>query len=101
MADNKDKTMWHPGFYGAVEVELWQNKADLEFEREYNLGKEPLRTDLLIIKKHADVQIENEIGHIFKRFNIIEYKSPDDAMSIDDYYKTIGYKEFSGRRSAV
>jgi hypothetical protein len=86
-----DKIKWHPGFYGAAELEFRKNKDDLEFEREYNLSKEPLRTDLLIVKKHADVQIENEIGWIFKRFNIIEYKSPDDGMSIDDYYKTVGY----------
>jgi hypothetical protein len=91
MNQRPDKIQWHPGFYGATELELRKNKDDLEFEREYNLSKEPIRTDLLIVKKHADVQIENEIGRIFRRFNIIEYKSPDDEMSIDDYYKTIGY----------
>jgi hypothetical protein len=91
MNQRPDKIKWHPGFYGAAELELRKNKDDLEFEREYNLSKEPIRTDLLIVKKHADVQIENEIGRIFRRFNIIEYKSPDDEMSIDDYYKTVGY----------
>jgi hypothetical protein len=89
--NGKGKIQWHPAFYGAAELELRQNKDDLEFEREYNLSKEPLRTDLLIIKKRAAAEIKNEIGHIFKRFNIIEYKSPDDGISIDDYYKTIGY----------
>jgi hypothetical protein len=33
----------------------------------------------------------NEIGGIFRRFNILEYKSPRDGMSIDDYYKAVGY----------
>ena len=47
--------------------------------------------DLLIIKKLSDVRIKNEIGHIFRKFNVVEYKSPDDALSIDDYYKTVGY----------
>lgn len=47
--------------------------------------------DLLIIKKPANVQIENEIGHIFKKYNVVEYKSPDDSLSIDDFYKTTGY----------
>lgn len=47
--------------------------------------------DLLIIRKKADVPIENEIGRIFKRYNVVEYKSPEDGLSIDDYYKTIGY----------
>ena len=64
---------------------------DLEFLREFQLSKEPLRMDLLIIKKPDKVRIHNEIGHIFKRYNVIEYKSPDDGLSIDDFYKTIGY----------
>ncbi len=82
---------WHPGFYGAAELEFLSNKGDLEFQREFNLSKEPIRMDLLIIKKLADVQIENELGHIFKKYNVAEFKSPDDALSIDDYYKTVGY----------
>lgn len=79
------------GFYGAAEIELISNKSELEFEREYNLSKEPLQMDLLIVKKLADGPIENEIGHIFKKYNVVEYKSPEDGLSIDDYYKTIGY----------
>lgn len=82
---------WHPGFYGAAELEFLSNKGDLEFQREYNLNKEPIRMDMLIIKKLADVRIKNELGHIFKKYNVVEYKSPDDALSIDDYYKTVGY----------
>lgn len=82
---------WHPGFYGAAEIELISNKGELEFQREYNLSKEPLQMDLLIVKKLADGPIENEIGHIFKKYNVVEYKSPEDGLSIDDYYKTIGY----------
>jgi flagellar biosynthesis/type III secretory pathway protein FliH len=87
----RDKIQWHPGFYGAAELELLENKAELEFEREYNLSKEPLRVDLLIVKKRENVRVQNEIGHIFRKFNILEYKSPDDGMSIDDYFKAIGY----------
>ena len=93
MADSIEevKIQWHPGFYGAAEIELIANKGDLEFLREYNLSKEPIRMDLLIIRKLSDVKIKNEIGHIFKKYNVIEYKSPDDELSIDDYYKTVGY----------
>jgi hypothetical protein len=86
-----DKIQWHPGFYGAAELELVKNKDELEFEREYNLSKEPLRVDLLIVKKRENVEIENEIGRIFKKYNVLEYKSPEDGMTIDDYFKTVGY----------
>jgi hypothetical protein len=100
-----DKIQWHPGFYGAAELELLHNKDELEFDREYNLTKESLRVDLLIVKKRKNVEITNEIGRIFKQFNILEYKSPDDGMSIDDYFKTVGYaciyKGFGGAVNAV
>ena len=93
MGDNLEKTeiQWHPGFYGAAELELISNREELEFQQEYNLSKNPLQMDLLIIKKLADVQIENEIGRIFKKYNVVEYKSPEDGLTIDDYYKTMGY----------
>lgn len=37
------------------------------------------------------MQIQNEIGKIFRGHNIIEYTSPDDGMTIDDFFKTLGY----------
>ncbi len=82
---------WHPGFYSAAELEFLTNKDDLEFQREYNLSREPIRMDLLVIKKLSAVSIQNELGHLFRKYNVIEYKSPDDGLSIDDYYKTTGY----------
>lgn len=63
----------------------------LEFHREFSLSKEPLRVDLLIIKKRRDVVVSNEIGRIFRTYNVIEYKSPDDTLTVDDFFKTLGY----------
>lgn len=85
---------WHPAFYGAAELELRENKEELEFHQEYNLSKEPLRVDLLVVRKLANVQVKNEIGHIFRQYNIVEYKSPGDGLSIDTFYKTVGYACF-------
>ncbi len=45
----------------------------------------------MIVWKLTDAQMKNEIGHIFRQYNIIEYKSPDDKLTIDDFYKTVGY----------
>jgi len=86
-----DKNHWHPAFVGATEWELKKNKKDLVFESEHYLNKEPLRVDMLIVKKTPDVVIENEIGKIFKGHNLIEFKGYDDSFSIDDYYKVVGY----------
>lgn len=85
------KIQWHPAFCAAAELELRLNKADLEFKREYNLSKKPLQMDLLIIEKRKNAQIQNEIGTSFRGHNVIEYKSPDDGMTIDDFFKTLGY----------
>ena len=82
---------WHPAFYAAAELELSADRLALDFQREYNLSKKPLQIDLLVIRKLEDARIENEIGRIFRRYNIVEYKSPDDGMTIDDFFKTVGY----------
>ena len=87
----EEKIQWHQGFCGAVEWELRACKQDLTFETEHELSKKPLRVDLLIIKKNRDVEIKTAYGRAFRRFNVIEYKSPEDGLTIDDFYKTIGY----------
>lgn len=89
MADKK--IQWHPGFAAAVNLELSANRGDLVYEREYNLNTKPLEIDLLIIKKDKAVQLENEIGKLFQGHNILEYKSPDDSMDIDTFYKSEAY----------
>ena len=85
------KIQWHPAFCAATEIELRENKDDLNFHSEYNLSKKPLQMDLLIVEKQEDVVIINDIGHIFKRYNVIEYKSPEDNLNIDDFFKTLAY----------
>lgn len=89
MADKK--IQWHPGFAAAVNLELSANREDLIYEREYNLNTKPLAVDLLVIKKDKGVDLENEIGKLFRGHNILEYKSPDDSLSIDTFYKSAAY----------
>lgn len=85
------KVQWHPGFVAAMNLELAKNRADLIFEKEYNLNTKPLEIDLLVVKKNASVDIANEIGKLFRGHNIMEYKSPEDHLDIDDFYKTGAY----------
>ncbi|MDE6363807.1 MAG: hypothetical protein K2L86_06005 [Lachnospiraceae bacterium] len=47
--------------------------------------------DLLVIRKKPGEVIKNEIGAFFLGHNIIEYKSPDDSMNIDTFYKVLSY----------
>ncbi|MCM1241833.1 MAG: hypothetical protein NC314_03265 [Roseburia sp.] len=88
---NDTKVQWHPGFVAAMNLELAQNRDDLVFEKEYNLNTKPLEIDLLVIKKNTSVNICNEIGKLFKGHNIMEFKSPEDHLDIDDFYKTGAY----------
>lgn len=85
------KVQWHPGFVAAMNLELARNREDLIFVKEYNLNTKPLEIDLLVIKKEKDASIDNEIGRIFRGHNIWEYKSPQDHLNIDTFYKVGAY----------
>ena len=82
---------WHPAFLQAVQQELFDYRDFLEFRYEYQLASEPLRIDLLIIKKPKDIIIEKNIARIFRTDNILEYKSPDDYLSVKDFLKVYAY----------
>ena len=72
-------------------MELGEEAENLIFEREHQLSSKPLAMDLLVIKKEAGVQIHKNIGRIFRRHNIVEFKSPKDYLSINDFYKVYAY----------
>ncbi|MBR6229692.1 MAG: hypothetical protein IKQ97_08145 [Eubacterium sp.] len=86
-----EKVSWHQGFCSGLELELREYKDVLEFDTEHELSRRPLRMDLLVIRRKDSRAIENPIGAFFRGHNIIEYKSPDDGLDIDDFYKVIGY----------
>lgn len=85
------KTQWHPAFVSAVKLELREDAEYLEYTSEYNLNVKPLAVDLLIVKKEKDIEIKNEIGKIFCRHNLVEYKSPEDALNLNTYLKVVAY----------
>jgi hypothetical protein len=87
---HNENIYWHPAFVAAIQLELDEYRDILEFQSEYQLNDEPLRIDV-IIKKVKDVVIEKNIAHIFKTHNLCEYKSPEDTLSVYDFYKVMGY----------
>ena len=88
---NNRKLQWHPAFSAVLRIELEEERALLEIEEEHLLSKKPLQVDVLVVKKKADAAIRKNIGRIFREHNIIEYKSPEDYLSINDFYKVYGY----------
>lgn len=92
---NKQQVLqWHPAFFAGIQVEFLADKTKLIFENEHQLGTKPKEIDVLIIKKNEEDTIETNIGRIFRKHNIVEYKSPEDYLSVDDYYKVYGYACF-------
>lgn len=89
-----EKLQWHPAFFAALHIEFGRELDMLEIKREHLLGKKPMQIDVVIVKKDKKVQIGKNIGKIFRGHNIIEYKAPDDYLSINDFYKVYGYTCF-------
>ncbi|MDR1353649.1 MAG: hypothetical protein LBK05_10250 [Treponema sp.] len=81
---------WHPAFVQAFQLELEQYRDILEFKSEFQLTSEPLRIDLVVIRKLKDIPIEKNIAAIFRAENLVEYKSPGDHISVADFYKAYG-----------
>jgi hypothetical protein len=89
--DKTGSIPWHPAFFEAVQMELEVYRDVLEFEYDYHLTTDPLRIDTLIIKKPKYVTIEKNFAQIFRGNNLFEFKSPEDYLSVKDFYKTLGY----------
>ena len=92
--ETKELLQWHPAFYASLKIEFANEAENLIFENEHALSNKPMLIDVLIIKKNSKKPIQKNIGKIFKGHNIIEYKSPTDYLSIDDFYKVYGYACF-------
>ncbi|MDR0272934.1 MAG: hypothetical protein LBI27_06420 [Clostridiales bacterium] len=90
-SDKQGKVYWHDAFATALELELYDYADSLTFESEYQLNKKALEVDVLVIKKTADTLINKNIGKIFKRVNLFEYKSETDNLTVWDYNKAIAY----------
>jgi hypothetical protein len=82
---------WHPGFYDMIQEEFDKYGDALDFKAEYQLSKEPLRIDVVVIKKPPGIVIDKNIGRIFRGHNIFEYKSPTDYVSVEDFKKVCAY----------
>ena len=93
---DSQRLQWHPAFGAALRITFAEEieRKELELQEEYLLSKKPPQIDVLIIKKRKDALIRKTIGRIFRRHNIVEYKAPDDNLSVNDFYKVYGYACF-------
>ena len=89
--DRNSSIHWHPAFVEAIKMELIEYLDKIEIQSEVPLTAEPLKIDCIIIKKSKDLVIKKNIAGIFRDWNIIEYKSPQDHVSINDFHKVYAY----------
>lgn len=85
---------WHPGFFAALQIELADEADKLTFENEHQLSKKPMAIEVVVINVKPEETIQKNIGKRFRRHNIVEYKDPDDYISINDFFKVTGYTCF-------
>lgn len=92
MQETKENMLqWHPAFFAGIQIEFAEEAEHLIFENEHTLSTKPMQIDVLVIKKNTKKRLQKNIGRIFRGHNIIEYKSPDDRLNVDDFYKVYGY----------
>ena len=80
---------WHPAFFAGMQVELQWERRQLLFENEHQLGTKPKEIDVLIIKKDPNISIRKNIGQIFKKHNIVEFKRMGLKVRNDAEFRSV------------
>ena len=88
---------WHPLFVTPLREALSEARpGQVGIQAETALSFKPLFVDVLVVKKHPTVQLTHPMASIFRRYNVFEFKSPEDYLAANDYYigmaKTLLYK---------
>ena len=77
-----ERTLWHPAAVQAFGNELEDHRDDLAIEAEVQLTTEPLRIDILIIKKKRDVVIKKNIAKIFVSVTLSSSNHPKPLLRL-------------------
>ena len=91
MGRYKKRKQYHPPFCAALELELCKDKEQLRYVKEYNLNTKPNRIDLLVIRTDKKLGMKSGLGHIFRKYNLVEYKSPQSGLDVRTYMRSVGY----------
>ena len=84
------RLQWHPAFCAALQIDLEEDAPYLHFVPEYNLTRKPLQIDVLV-EKEENYDCGKNLATFFRRYNIIEYKNPEDYFSVNDFYQLLAY----------
>jgi hypothetical protein len=87
----KSNIQWHAAAKQAFQLELLPWRRHLDFQFDHTLTTGSLAIDIIIIKKDGAEAIPKTFAALFRRFNIVEYKSPEDYISVEDFFKVHAY----------
>lgn len=82
---------WHPGYVSAIKMEFKDDKKDYFLGGALKVGNLPLEVDMIILKNEGAKESSSIIGRCFKRWNLLEFKSPGDELNIDTFVKGLAY----------
>ena len=79
---------WHPLFVTAVREALSDAlPGQVDVQAEVALSSRPLDIDVLVVKKDKDARLSHPMAGVFRRYNVFEFKGPEDYLAPNDYYK--------------
>ena len=89
--EKEPNKQYHPPACASLELELRDVRDEVEYHPEFLLNTLPNRIDVLIVSRFERVHSSSGIAVIFKKYNIIEYKSPDDTLDNAIFNRTTAY----------
>ena len=93
---------WHSWFYSLLNILLYKFRNNhVTVLPEVKLGAMPPIADFIVVKEDSIVDLGLEVFSFFRKYNIIEFKSPDDELSIFVLWKVVGYAGFFINRDRV
>ena len=81
---------WHSWFYSLLMIKLGDIPS-VRIDREVVLGAQPPRADFVVISDDAAADLGLSVFKGYKKYNIIEFKSPGDELSESVLWKIVSY----------
>lgn len=82
---------WHAGFEALLRIEAHKYAGLVHVSTEEEIGEAPPRMDFVILVEDERVEWDKAVFGIFRRINILEYKSPHDSLNERALRKACGY----------
>lgn len=83
---------WETSTFAGLMFALKKYRERLKENRGYKLNAKPREIDVRIIdQEYGGEHMDNAIGHLFERHNLVELKNPYEALNIDVMWKGISY----------